>query len=349
MSVSLNIEKDLGGFVLKAEFEAGDEVLALLGASGCGKSLTLKCIAGIERPDRGHIEVDGVTLFDSERGIDLSPQRRRTGLMFQNYALFPNMTVLENIRAGARREPDRRRREENVRGTLRKFGLEALRKRYPHELSGGQQQRVALARILVSAPGILLLDEPFSALDSHLRFRLERELRRTAEEFGRTVILVSHDRDEVFRLSDRIAVMAGGRVEVCGARDEIFARPGTVNAAVITGCKNIAPCIPQPDGSAELPLWGLKLRPAELPGGCTHIGVRMHDVLPGDGENSFEARVVETICNPFTYTLMLRAGDSAPGCIGAELPREDWERVKAERLRFHILPEKILPLKESQP
>ena len=107
MSIRVDIEKDLGGFFLKTAFEAGDEVVALLGGSGCGKSLTLKCIAGIERPDRGHIEVDGVTLFDSEKHINLTPQQRRTGLMFQNYALFPNMTVLGNIAAGARRESDK--------------------------------------------------------------------------------------------------------------------------------------------------------------------------------------------------------------------------------------------------
>ena len=163
MSVSVDIEKNLGSFQLKVKFQAADETLALLGASGCGKSMTLKCIAGIEKPDRGRIEVDGVTLFDSERGINLTPQKRRTGLMFQNYALFPNMTVLQNIRTGANRETDRQKRSAAVDAVMESFGLTELSGRLPHQLSGGQQQRTALARILVSNPRILLLDEPFSA------------------------------------------------------------------------------------------------------------------------------------------------------------------------------------------
>ena len=170
MSLYVDIEKDLGSFCLKAKFEAGDESIALLGASGCGKSMTLKCIAGIETPDRGRIVVDDVVLFDSEKKINLTPQQRRTGLLFQNYALFPNMTVYKNICAGARRERDSQKRNRMIQSIMENFGLTELADRYPHQLSGGQQQRVALARILVSSPRILLLDEPFSALDSHLRF-----------------------------------------------------------------------------------------------------------------------------------------------------------------------------------
>ena len=161
MSIFVDIEKNLGDFHLKVNFSAEDEVLALLGASGCGKTMTVKCIAGIETPDRGKIVLDGVTLFDSEKHINVSPQQRRTGLLFQNYALFPNMTVLQNIRTGARREKNAARREELVQNILDSFGLAELTGRYPHQLSGGQQQRVALARMLVSDPHIVLLDEPF--------------------------------------------------------------------------------------------------------------------------------------------------------------------------------------------
>ena len=165
MSISVDIEKNLGAFRLDVHFSAGSEVIALLGASGCGKSMTLKCIAGIEKPDRGRIVVNDVTLFDSEKGVNLTPQQRHTGLLFQNYALFPNMTVLQNIRAGARRERDGGKRASITENVIKSFGLTNLVKCYPHQLSGGQQQRVALARILVSDPGVLLLDEPFSALD----------------------------------------------------------------------------------------------------------------------------------------------------------------------------------------
>ena len=348
MSIRVDIEKDLGGFFLKTKFEAGDEVLALLGGSGCGKSLTLKCIAGIERPDRGHIVVDGVTLFDSEKHINLTPQQRRTGLMFQNYALFPNMTVLGNIAAGARRESDKAKREESIRAVMASYGLEPLADRYPRQLSGGQQQRVALARILVSAPRILLLDEPFSALDSHLRFRLEREMYKVARDFGKTVILVSHDRDEVFRLSDKIAVMNEGRVEVFGSRDAVFASPNTVTAAVLTGCKNITPCRILGEHEIEAPAWGLRLEVNAIPPGCTHVGVRMHDVLPGDGVNAFDACIDEIVENPFSYTLMLRMGDNAPERIGSELPREIWNLEKQNASRFHIEKNKILLLREEE-
>ena len=225
MSLYVDIEKTLGSFHLKVKLEAADETLALLGASGCGKSLTLKCIAGIETPDKGKILVDDVVLFDSEKKINLSPQQRRTGLMFQNYALFPNMTVLQNIRTGANRETDKKKREAAVTAVLESFGLTELKNRLPHQLSGGQQQRVALARILVSNPRILLLDEPFSALDSHLRFKLEREVRQVIRKFGKTVVLVSHDRDEVFRMSDSIAIMDSGRIEVTGTKEAVFQKP----------------------------------------------------------------------------------------------------------------------------
>ena len=259
MSISVDIEKSFGDFTLKLAFEAGDETLALLGESGCGKSMTLKCIAGIVRPDRGRIVVDGVTLFDSEQRVSLTPQKRRMGLLFQNYALFPNMTVLENIRAGARRETDRAKRERSVRDVVDSFGIGELAGRYPRQLSGGQQQRVALARILVSDPLALLLDEPFSALDSHLRFRLERDVREVIRRFGKTVLLVSHDRDEVFRMADSIAVMRAGGIEVCGARSEVFADPQTRTGAVLTGCKNVSRLNRCGENRAFAEDWGMEL------------------------------------------------------------------------------------------
>ena len=152
MSLQVAIKKRFSGFSLDVSLNTDGGVMGILGASGSGKSMTLKCIAGIERPDRGRIVVDGVTLFDSEKHIDLTPQRRRTGLMFQNYALFPNMTVAQNIRAGARRERDKAKREALAERLMESFQLQPLAKHYPSQLSGGQQQRVALARILVSDP-----------------------------------------------------------------------------------------------------------------------------------------------------------------------------------------------------
>lgn len=348
MSVLVDIEKNFGSFCLKARLEAGDETLALLGASGCGKSMTLQCIAGIQRPDRGRIVVDGVTLFDSEKRIDLSPQKRRTGLMFQNYALFPNMTVLQNIRAGARREDDRKKRDAKIAHVLERFGLKDYARRYPHELSGGQQQRVALARILVSEPRILLLDEPFSALDSHLRFQLEQELRQVIRAFGKTVIFVSHDRDEVFRMAERIAVMEDGQVQVTGTRHEVFAAPQTRKAALLMGCKNISPVCRQADGSLWASDWGLALRVPELPPQTQSLGIRAHDIAPGGGENSYQCRVTEEIENPFSYTLLLRpvGADETGVPLAWETEKAYWQENRTSLVTVCLPPERLLPLRE---
>ena len=342
MSLYVDIEKDLGSFCLKARFEAGDETLSLLGPSGCGKSMTLRCIAGIETPDRGKIILDGVTLFDSEKKINLPPQKRHTGLMFQNYALFPNMTVAQNIHAGAKREKNPARRREMIRTVMERFDLEALADRLPHQLSGGQQQRVALARILVSSPRILLLDEPFSALDSHLRFRLEQEVRRVIKQFGKTVLLVSHDRDEVYRMSDAVAIMDSGEIQVIGPRQDIFANPRTRKAAVLTGCKNISP-LRREAGKIIAADWDLELDLPHLPPEITAVGVRMKTIRPGPGENQRTCRVLDVIENPFSYTVML----DTPIPLGWELLKADWEKIEAPEITIHIPPEALLLLRDQ--
>ena len=196
MELHVDIQKNLGGFQLKAAFDTREAFTALLGASGCGKSLTLKCIAGVERPDRGRIVLDGQVLFDSEQGINLPPQKRQVGYLFQNYALFPNMTVEQNILCGLR---DRRNREERRRVLAEMCGLlqlEGLEQQKPSQLSGGQAQRTALARILVTQPRLLLLDEPFSALDSHLRDELQPQLQALLQRLGQQTLMVTHSRDE---------------------------------------------------------------------------------------------------------------------------------------------------------
>uniref|UniRef100_UPI0040387047 sulfate/molybdate ABC transporter ATP-binding protein n=1 Tax=Faecalibacterium prausnitzii TaxID=853 RepID=UPI0040387047 len=200
MSLEINIEKKLDGFTLRAAFTAGNTSTALLGASGCGKSMTLRCIAGIVKPDRGRIVLDGRVLFDSAQHIDLPPQQRGVGLLFQNYALFPNMTVEQNILCGLKTEKDPAARRVACAEMLRAMRLETLAKRYPAQLSGGQQQRAALARILVGKPHILMLDEPFSALDSYLREEVEGEVGSLLASFAGTALLVTHNRDEAYRL-----------------------------------------------------------------------------------------------------------------------------------------------------
>ena len=347
MSIYVDIEKDFGSFRLKAKFEAGNETLALLGASGCGKSMTLRCIAGIVTPDQGKIILDGVTLFDSEKKINLPPQKRRTGLMFQNYALFPNMTVLQNINAGAKREKDSKIRRDMIQSTLEQFDLKDLADRYPHQLSGGQQQRVALARILVSNPGILLLDEPFSALDSHLRFKLEQEVRRVIRQFGKTVLLVSHDRDEVYRMSDSIAIMDDGEIQVIGPRSTVFENPGTRKAAILTGCKNISAIERLKDGYVRATDWNMDLFLPDLPPDITAVGVRMKTIRPGAGDNQCRCRVADVLENPFSYTVMLEpVGASGATTIGWQLLKQEWEALRTDEITIHIPNEAILLLRD---
>lgn len=346
MSIFVDIEKTLGSFHLKMAFEAGDETLALLGASGSGKSMTLKCIAGIVTPDRGRIVVDDEVLFDSEKRINLTPQQRRTGLMFQNYALFPNMTVLQNIRAGASREPDKKKREAAVATVMDSFGLTDLANHLPSQLSGGQQQRTALARILVSSPRILLLDEPFSALDNHLRFRLEQEVRKTIRDFGKTVLLVSHDRDEVFRLADSIAVVSDGAIDAFGTKAEVFANPRTRMGAMLTGCKNISAAEVLDAAHIRAVDWDMELEVPEIPADVKAVGVRMHAIRPGTGKNSFSCRVVGEIENPFSYTVLLRASPSA-AAVGWETSKEYWQTNRCEEMEISLPPEALLLLKDE--
>lgn len=345
MSLYVDIEKTLGSFHLSVRFEAGNGVLALLGASGCGKSMTLKCIAGIERPDRGKVILDGVTLFDSEKRVDLSPQKRRVGYLFQQYALFPNMTVWQNIRAGVR---DRRNAANVVSGMIKTMRLEGLEGQKPHQLSGGQQQRVALARILLNGPNALLLDEPFSALDSHLRFQMEQEVRQVIRQFGGPVVLVSHNRDEVFRLSNDIALMRDGAVETMGDKETVFAKPVTKNGAVLSGCKNISR-IERISGTRVRAVdWGIELALDREPEDeIRYIGIRMHSVCAGDGENSFLCRVMEEIENPFSYTIMLRpieAKDTVP--IGWEMDKSIWRTARGETVRVRLPKQSLLLLRE---
>lgn len=343
MALSVDIEKRLGTFLLKVSFKAETEVLSLLGASGCGKSMTLKCIAGIETPDWGKIILDGRTLFDSEQGIDLPPQDRRMGYLFQQYALFPNMTLMQNVMCGIR---GGKNRKERAREIISLMQLEGLEQKKPWQLSGGQQQRTALARIIANEPDVLLLDEPFSALDSHLRFQLERNLRQVMERFGKPVIFVSHDRDEVFRLSHRIAVMNQGKIDAIGEKLELFQAPKTTQGAVLTGCKNISPVQVVDETHVYATDWNLTLSVPEVPAGMTHVGVRMHDISLLPGENQVVCRLQEEIENPFSYTLMLEPeGASSP--IGMELSKAQWHQHRGDTVTIFI-PEKAILRLEDQ-
>ncbi len=287
MSLSVNIKKTLGTFKLDVSFEAEDssEILALLGASGCGKSMALKCIAGIERPDEGRIVLNDRVLFDSAAHVDVPVQERRVGYLFQNYALFPTMTVLQNVTVGVR-EGTKAEREAKAREQIRAFRLEGLEGQRPAELSGGQQQRCALARIMANEPELLLLDEPFSALDGFLRWQLELELADTLRAFPGGVVFVTHSRDEVYRMCDRVCVLSAGKSGRTVSTAELFDAPLTLSEAVISGCKNVSAATVAGPTSLACSDWGVTLdcgRPVE---GCEHAGIRAHflRVVEADGK-----------------------------------------------------------------
>ena len=324
MAIEVKIKKQLGNFCLDVDFTAGNEVLALLGGSGCGKSMTLRCIAGIERPDEGKIIIDGVTVFDSAKKINLSPQERQIGLLFQSYALFPSMTVWENIACGIREKKTKAEQKAMIEDSIRRFHLDGLEKHLPSQLSGGQKQRAALARMLIGTPKLLMLDEPFSALDSYLRWELERELVKTLSEYDGSVLFVSHDRDEVYRISDRVAVYNKGKIDILADKWELFRHPETTTAAVLTGCKNVAPAVYE-NGNVTCSAFGLTLPASGADEKDTHIGIRARKIRPATvpGNRVYSYTIVEEIDGAFTDILMI----SLPGATS--LLR--WEVLKSVR------------------
>ena len=303
MPLYFDIEKTFPNFKLSAHLECEDEVLALLGSSGCGKTLALKCIAGIEKPDRGRIIINGETVFDSEKRINIPPQKRNVGYMFQNYALFPTMTVWNNISSVIKKT--KKERANMVDAMVSMFHLESVKNLYPREISGGQQQRTALARILVSEPRILLLDEPFSALDTHLKWKVEQEITSVLAEFKGSAIVVTHDRSEAYRISDKIAVMDKGEIVSSGTKEAIFSSPKTLAAALITGCKNISKAERLGDFHVKALDWGITLKTKNpVPDETNYIAVRAHhlqwaDHIPEKDDNVFPYLIHRIIEEPF--------------------------------------------------
>lgn len=283
MSITVEIEKKLGDFSLAISFASDAKRIGILGPSGCGKSMTLKSIAGIEKPDRGRITIDGRVLFDQAQKVNLKPQKRRVGYMFQNYALFPSMTVAQNIGAGL--GPSERDRSARVAEMIERFHLQGLEGHLPGQLSGGQQQRVALARIMAYRPDLILLDEPFSALDEHLKERLQHEMMTMLEDYEGQVILVSHSRDEIYRFSEELLIMDDGHVLAEGKTKQLFGDPGTAAVARMTGCKNFSAAERLDAHTLKLEDWGITLQlDREIPEDVSAVGYRAHAFEPVWGE-----------------------------------------------------------------
>ncbi len=315
MGITVQIKKRLGDFEMDVQFQGQSNRIGILGASGCGKSMTLKSIAGIEKPDEGRIAVGEKVFFDSYGSVNVKPQKRNIGYLFQNYALFPTMTVSENIKAGLHgtKEEKRKRSQE----MMEKFQIAPLADRLPGELSGGQQQRAALARILAYEPDVILLDEPFSALDMFLKDRLQKEMTEMLEDYQGTVVMVSHSRDEIYRFSKELLVMENGHSVIYGRTKEIFENPVYREAAKLTGCKNIAR-IRRADGhTVEISDWGISLHTEnKVPEDANYIGYRAHDFFPVWGErkeNSLKVHIDTMAEFPFEHNYYLFPEGRAKG------------------------------------
>ena len=349
MAIEVRIKKKLGNFQLDIDFKTDENRIGILGASGCGKSMTLKCIAGIETPDEGRSIVDGTLLYDSAKKISLKPQKRHIGYLFQNYALFPTMTVEENIAAGLQGGKEEKRRR--VVEMMEKFQLLGLGNQLPGELSGGQQQRVALARIMAYEPEVILLDEPFSALDDFLKDRLAQEMLDLLKDYRGTVVLVSHSRDEIYRFTRELLTMADGMQISYGGTREIFANPGRKETARLTGCKNIAEAKRIDGRHLEVPEWGITLCLNEnIPEKVAFVGVRAHEFIPvwGDaGSNCIPVNVKSSAILPFERKYFLAGAEGSEEDICWFLQRDKWPLIDRKGMPdFLMMPEEKILLLE---
>lgn len=292
MALEVRVRKKFPGFELNVEFESHGDCTGILGESGCGKTMTLKCIAGIEKPDSGRIVLNGRVLFDSEKKINLPAQKRKTGYLFQNYALFPTMTVEENLRIVIKGKV----KEHLIQEQIKRFQLEGLEKRYPSQLSGGQQQRAALARMLLCKPEIIILDEPFSALDGFIKSKVQLEVLELIREYQGDVLMVSHSRDEIFTFCHQMVLISGGESILTGKTREIFARPGKMEAARLTGCKNFSRIEKLDEYRIYARDWDMELHTNEkVSDEVSYVGIRGHYLMPVTAKEAIEGENIMKI------------------------------------------------------
>jgi len=300
--------------------------MGLLGASGSGKSLTLKCIAGIEKPDKGRIILNDRVLFDSEKKINISPKDRKIGYLFQDYALFPNMNVYENIKVGIREGENF---DKLIMEKLEEMRISHLKDKKINEISGGEKQRVALARLLINKPEIILLDEPFSALDDYLKSKIELEVSEVLRNYKIPTILVSHSRAEVYRLCNEICVMSNGKSEDLMNKKELFKNPKTFSSCLISGCKNFSKIEKISENRLRALDWNIELETSDtILEEHKILGIRAHLIeLEKSDENSFAVEVERVVEDVFTYIILVRKKD-AKNSIRIEVDKHILEKVE---------------------
>lgn len=352
MNLFVSIKKKLPEFELDISFETDNNILGILGASGAGKSMTLRCIAGLDKPDTGQIILDDRVLFDSQKGINVPSRKRKIGFLFQSYALFPHMTVEQNIGFGldalTKEEQNRKIRE-----MISMMQLDGLEKRYPHQISGGQQQRVALARALAVEPEALLLDEPFSALDEYLRDMMVNQLLESLGKYRGVTLFVSHNIDEAYRVCDNLIVISKGKREAFGSKDDIFNRPPSFAAAQITGCRNFSRVRRISGHEVEAVDWGCTLCVGNFADNIEYIGIRDHFI--SCAENNMQKNIsccwpVFTSETPFRVTVYLSLGkpqsETRNYHLQWEMSKEEWTHIKDKPLPWYIYldPDKLFCL-----
>ena len=324
--IYVDIEKKFGKFTLKTKFQFDNEIMGLLGASGSGKSLTLKCIAGIEKPDKGRIILNDRVLFDSEKKINISPKDRKIGYLFQDYALFPNMNVYENIKVGIREGENF---DKLIMEKLEEMRISHLKDKKINEISGGEKQRVALARLLINKPEIILLDEPFSALDDYLKSKIELEVSEVLRNYKIPTILVSHSRAEVYRLCNEICVMSNGKSEDLMNKKELFKNPKTFSSCLISGCKNFSKIEKISENRLRALDWNIELETSDtILEEHKILGIRAHLIeLEKSDENSFAVEVERVVEDVFTYIIIVRKKD-AKNSIRIEVDKHILKKVE---------------------
>lgn len=343
MSLIVKIKKRLKDFSLEVDFKTNGDYLGILGPSGSGKSITLKCIVGVETPDEGYIILNGKVLFDSEKKINLKPQERKIGYLFQNYALFPHMTVEENIGIGL--ALSKKEKEDKVKEIIKAFHLQGLEKKYPNQISGGQQQRVALARCIIYKPDVLMLDEPFSALDSHLKDQLQNTVLELLKLYDGEVLIVSHSRDEIYRFCKNLVIIDKGKSVLFGETKEIFKQPQIHAAARLTGCKNISKCKVLSSGRVHAVDWNITLETDRIvPENIKYIGIRAHDLQIVNGpkekeENVIECKINKIVEDVFEYNIFFENLD-----ILFKVSKEKWNNRKEKENLYLKIPKRAILL-----
>ena len=349
MAITVDIEKNFKGFHLKTAFSSSTSATGILGASGSGKSMTLRCIAGIEKPDRGKIVINGRTVFDSAQKINLKPQERRIGYLFQNYALFPTMSVRENIGCGYRGE--KAEKEKRIEDFIERYHLEGLENRLPSQLSGGQQQRVALARMMIGDPEAILLDEPFSALDGYLKDVLQKDIKEFLNQYQGDMLMVTHSRDEAFRFCNELMLLQEGRTLTFGNTRQLFEQPRLVEAARLTGCKNSSRIKKVGDYQVFAVDWGVTLRTShKVEDDMTHIAIRGHWMQPAQeaGENCVVFEAAEYVETTFEHQYLVKSPNmSEDSVLWWMRPKHDFQEKPIDDLPqyLYLPPQHLMLLK----